>query len=176
MVAPGPGRVAPEVSTEEEVMQDPDAGERKILYVDMDNVLVNFQSGIDRLNPVVQRQYDGHLDDAPGIFALMDPVEGAVEAFHQLAARFDTYILSTAPWGNPTAWSDKVTWVQQHLGDTAYKRLILTHHKDLNRGHYLIDDRMKNGADGFDGEHIHYGSDRFRNWPAVVEYLMPQGE
>jgi hypothetical protein len=31
-------------------------------------------------------------------------------------------------------------------GDVAYKRLILTHHKDLNRGDFLIDDRDRSGT------------------------------
>jgi len=154
-------------------MENTDATKKKILYVDMDNVLVDFKSGIDRLDPTVRAAYDGHLDDAPGIFALMDPMPGAVEGFHRLAAHFDTYILSTAPWKNPSAWSDKVRWVKQHLEDAAYKRLILTHHKDLNRGDYLIDDRTKNGADRFEGEHIHYGTEPFPDWAAVVAYLMP---
>lgn len=52
-----------------------------------------------------------------------------------------------------------------------YKRLILTHHKDLNRGDFLIDDRTRHGADRFAGEHIHLGSDRFPDWPSVMEYL-----
>ncbi len=147
--------------------------ERQILYVDMDNVLVDFPSGIARLDPAVRAAYEGHLDDAPGIFALMDPVPGAVEAYRRLSARYDTYILSTAPWNNPSAWADKVVWVQRHLGEVAHKRLILTHHKELARGHYLVDDRTKNGAAEFRGEHIHFGSERFPDWAAVLAYLLP---
>ena len=119
----------------------------EILYVDMDNVLVNFKSGIDRLSEEDQRKYNGEYDEVPGIFSLMDPVPGAIEAFEFLARHYDTYILSTAPWNNPSAWSDKVLWVQKYLGEVAYKRLILSYHKNLNDGHYLIDDRTKNGAD-----------------------------
>ena len=142
-----------------------------IVYVDMDNVLVDFRSGIERLDAHVVEQYEGRLDDVPGIFALMDPVPDAIESFHYLAGLYDTYILSTAPWANPTAWSDKLLWVQRHLGDAAYKRLILTHHKHLNDGDYLIDDRTKNGADRFRGEHIHFGSSAFPDWNAVTRYL-----
>lgn len=46
---------------------------KKTLYIDMDNVIVDFQSGIDKLTEEVQKKYEGHLDDVPGIFALMDP-------------------------------------------------------------------------------------------------------
>lgn len=144
---------------------------KKILYVDMDNVLVDFQSGIARLTDAVIHDYAGRLDEVPGIFALMSPMPGALAAFNELAALFDTYILSTAPWENPSAWTDKLLWVKQHLGTTAYKRLILTHHKHLNDGHFLIDDRTKNGVDRFAGEHIHFGTERFPDWNAVLDYL-----
>ena len=143
----------------------------KILYIDMDNVLVDFQSGIDRLDSAVVERFKGELDEAPGIFALMDPLTGAIEAYNTLAERFDTYILSTAPWQNPSAWSDKLLWVQTHLGDCAYKRLILTHHKNLNKGDYLVDDRTKNDVSECTGEHIHFGTAKFPDWNAVVSYL-----
>ena len=69
---------------------------------------------------------------------------------------FDTYILSTSPWNNDSAPTDKLRWVKKYLGNVAYKRLILSHHKNLNIGDYLIDDRTKNGADRFRGEHLHF--------------------
>lgn len=144
----------------------------KLLYVDMDNVLVDFPSGVARLRPELVREYDGRLDEVPGIFALMDPLPGALEGFASLARSFDTYVLSTAPWENPSAWSDKLLWVKRHLGPIAYKRLILSHHKDLNAGEFLIDDRTRNGAERFRGEHIHFRTERFPDWPTVVEYLL----
>jgi 5'(3')-deoxyribonucleotidase len=115
----------------------------KILYCDMDNVLVDFESGIARLSPEMRAAYQGRYDEVPGIFALMEPMTGAVAAFNALARVYDVYILSTAPWNNPTAWADKLEWVKKHLGDAAYKRLILSHHKNLCAGDYLIDDRTK---------------------------------
>ncbi len=144
---------------------------KKVLYVDMDNVLVDFRSALPRISKEAAELHAGHLDDVPGIFSLMDPMPGAVESFNELADRFDTYILSTAPWENPSAWSDKLAWVKLHLGKTAYKRLIISHHKNLNKGHFLIDDRTGNGADGFEGEHILFGSTSFPDWDAVIEYL-----
>jgi 5'-nucleotidase len=145
---------------------------KKILYFDMDNVLVNFQSGIDRLETVDLINYEGKLDEVPGIFGLMDPVDGAIEAYHKLNEVYDCYILSTAPWNNPSAWIDKLHWVQKHLGEVAHKRLILTHNKNLNKGDYLIDDRTKNGAGEFEGEHIHFLTERFPDWNSVLNYLL----
>ena len=138
----------------------------------MDNVLVDFPTGIARIADKQRNEFEGRLDEVPGIFGLMDPMDGAVHAFNKLADGFDTYILSTAPWENHTAWSDKLIWVKKHLGKKAYKRLILSHHKNLNSGDYLIDDRLKNGADKFPGEHIHFGTVRFPNWETVCKYLL----
>lgn len=145
---------------------------QKILYVDMDNVLVDFPSAFPRVAPELLQQYADAKDEIPGIFELMDPLPGAIEAYHRLAGRYDTYILSTAPWKNPGAWRHKVEWVQRHLPEVAHKRLILSHHKHLNRGHYLVDDREANGADRFEGELIRFGSARFPDWAAVAEYLL----
>lgn len=101
----------------------------------------------------------------------MAPMPKAVEAFKELSDLFDTYILSTAPWENPSAWSDKLLWVKNYIGEKAHKRLILSHHKNLNDGAYLVDDRTENGADAFAGEHIHFGTSKFPDWDAVLEYL-----
>ena len=73
---------------------------------------------------------------------------------------------------NSSAWSDKNEWVRKHLGEVAHKRLILSHHKNLNMGDYLIDDRTANGADRFQGEHIHFGIEKFPNWEVVCNYLL----
>ncbi len=145
---------------------------KKILYIDMDNVLVDFQSGIDQLPQEIQNEYEGRLDEVDGIFGLMGPIPGAIEAYIQLAEHFDTYVLSTSPWENPSALQDKLLWVKKHLGDVARKRLILTHHKNLNRGDFLVDDRTANGASEFQGEHIHFDTDKFPDWAAVNEYLL----
>ena len=150
---------------------------KKIVYVDLDNTLVDFESGIKKCSPEVLAQYadDGngkqHYDDIPGLFALMDEMDGAKESFQYLTEHFDTYILSTAPWNNPTAWSDKLLWVKSHLGAPAYKRLILSHHKDLLRGDYLIDDSIKNGVAEFRGKHIQIGTAPFDDWTAVINYF-----
>lgn len=140
----------------------------------MDGVLADFESGLKRVDEQTKKQYEGHVDEIPGLFALMEPVKGAIEAVKTLAEHYDVFILSTAPWKNPSAWSDKVEWVNKYLGDVFYKRIILTHRKDLCMGDYLIDDRAKNGASEFCGEWIHFGSERFPDWASVLAYLVPK--
>lgn len=149
---------------------------KKIVYVDMDNVLVDFKTGIDRLDDKTIKNYSDRLDEVPGIFSKMDPMPNAIESIHKLADHFDLYILSTAPWLNPSAWIDKVNWIQEHFGKDQkslfYKRLIISHNKNLNLGDYLIDDRPNNGAKDFQGEWIHFGSETFPDWDSVIKYLM----
>ena len=145
---------------------------KKILYVDMDGVLVNFQTGINKLSEEEKIKYKDQEKNVPHIFSKMEPIDGAIEAYIILAEKFDTYILSTAPWNNETALGDKVAWAKKYLGDTIYKRLILSHNKHLNEGHFLIDDRPdKNGAGSFKGELIHFRSQMYPNWKAVLDYL-----
>ena len=74
-------------------------------------------------------------------------------------------------WNNPSAWSDKLNWVKQHLGKRFEKRLILCHHKDLLRGDFLVDDWDKHGTSDFQGKWIQFGSQEFPDWAAVEEYL-----
>ena len=144
----------------------------KILYVDMDNVLVDFASGLQKVPENIQVEYQGRLDEIPGIFSLMKPLSGAIFSFDRLSRKYDTYILSTAPWENTSTCIDKHLWVRKYLGETAYKRLILTHHKNLNFGDFLNDDRTANGADQFRGQHILFGSNEFPNWQSVCNYLL----
>jgi 5'(3')-deoxyribonucleotidase len=137
-------------------------------------VLVDFQSGLAQQDEKRLREYEGREDEIPGIFGVMKPIDGAIEAVHRLSKHYDCYILSTAPWRNPSAWSDKVAWVTKYLDDIFHKRIIITHCKHLCKGDYLIDDRSKHGVTEFEGEWIHFGSEKFPNWDAVLEYLLPK--
>ena len=146
----------------------------KKLFFDMDGVLVDFQSSLAQQDEKTLREYEGREDEIPGIFGVMKPIDGAIEAVHRLSKHYDCYILSTAPWRNPSAWSDKVVWVTKYLDDIFHKRIVITHCKHLCKGDYLIDDRSKHGVTEFEGEWIHFGSEKFPNWDAVLEYLLPQ--
>ena len=140
----------------------------------MDNVLVDFQSGLNQVSEETKKEYADRLDEIPGLFGLMEPMPGAIEAVHELQKHYDLYILSTAPWKNPSAWSDKVAWVTKYLDDVFHKRLIISHRKDLCQGDYLIDDRGKNGTSAFAGEWIKFGSGQFPKWESVLRYLLSE--
>jgi len=134
----------------------------KTLYIDMDGVLVDLQSNLDK-----QGWHQNVFKDPPAI-------TGAIEAFTKLCEsdKYDVYILSTAPWNIPNSWTQKRLWVSKYLGKNAYKRLILCNHKNLLRGDYLIDDRTANGAGEFDGELIQFATDKHPDWQTVIKYLL----
>ena len=135
---------------------------KKIIYVDMDGVLVDY------------KHHDDGKEHKKGAFLEMKPVKDAIESFNSLSENplYDVYILSTAPWDNTSSWEEKRLWVEKYIGKNAYKRLILSHNKHLNAGDYLIDDRLKNGSEKFTGKLLHFGKgNEFKNWKTVMAYL-----
>lgn len=149
---------------------------KKIIYIDMDGVLVDFESAFSQLTKDDYANYVGQYDNVPGIFALMEPMPGAIEAVEKLQRKYDLYILSSSPWENPTALGDKLAWVKKYFGDEKdslfYKKVIFSSAKHLSRGDILIDDRTANGAGDFEGEHILFGSREFPDWEAVLDRLL----
>lgn len=153
--------------------------EKELLFVDMDGVLVDFYKGVKCFYPDFelyqkdrQREITAELSCRDGFFTGLEPITGAIDAFHQLADIFDVYILSTPDWFGVNSWTEKRIWVEEHLGERAFKRLILSHNKGLFTGRALIDDRLRNGVDRFRGEHIHFGTEKFPDWEAVLKHLM----
>lgn len=143
---------------------------KRILYIDMDGVVADFDAHVHFLG---ERDPNKAECRAPeGFFLNLPLVEGALEALPILSEKYDMYFLSTPQWSNPNSWKEKREWVEKHYGELMHKRLILTHNKSLLKGDYLIDDRIANGVDGFEGEHIHFGTERFPNWDSIVSYLM----
>lgn len=153
---------------------------KKIVYIDMDNVIVDFQSGIDKLDQPIKDIFEGKYDEVSHIFSMMEPMEGAVEAIKELSKKYDLYVLSTSPWNNDTALQDKFDWIKRYFGyfdyNVFYKKVIFSHHKNLLIGDYLIDDRTNNGASEFKGEHIHFGTEKFQNWNTVLDYLLKMSD
>lgn len=175
------------------VLVEPD----RIIYFDMDDVIVDFRSGIDAIKDQHPdkdpESHKANWDEVPGIFAEMKDYEGSIEAVRKLAEFNEVYILSTAPWNNPSAWADKLEWVRKYFGEEQfnedgsinwlYKRLIISHNKHLNQGEYLIDDRVANGAGNFKGIHVHFGPENSKadrkgdhpDWAAVLDYFKKEG-
>lgn len=134
---------------------------KKIVLVDMDGVLVELGKGLFSENK-----------NKKGFFLNNKPIKGAVKAFNELCKNYDCYIVSTPVWSNPYCWMEKRQWAEKYIGHEANKRLILTHHKNLIKGDFIIDDTKNHGVDKFEGKHIHFGSDKFPNWNSILDFLL----
>ena len=100
---------------------------KPIILIDMDGVICDFDKRAKELE--IQGVKGHSLFRHPDAYRDLEPIEGAIEAWHLLQDKYETYILSTPPWSNPDAWSEKRIWVETHLGKSANKKLILCHHK-----------------------------------------------
>lgn len=134
---------------------------KKIVLIDMDGVLA--ENDVENFK---LRKYE------KGFFKNKKPLSGAVNAFKELSNKYECHIVSTPVWGNPDCWKEKREWVEFYLGKEVHKRLTLTHNKQLVKGDIIIDDTINYGVDKFNGEHIHFGQEKFPNWESVLAYLL----
>lgn len=159
---------------------------QKILYLDMDGVVADFDHAIKQLCPELETS--DHFPDYESRSAKVDEIvaqnldlfhhlplyPGAHSAVHRLFDLYEVYFLSTPMWNIPESFSGKRIWLEKHFGGKAHKRLILTHRKDLNIGHFLVDDRIRNGTGEFTGQHIHFGTEDYPDWETTLAYLESQ--
>jgi 5'(3')-deoxyribonucleotidase len=157
---------------------------KKIIYIDMDGVLVDLSKEFDRFftnNPHLKERYKKNPDHIQGIFRNAPAIEGAIEAVKKLAecGKYELFIATAAPWGNPMSASDKRFWIEDHFGNLFHKKMFVTHRKDLLMGDYLIDDRLKNGAEDFKGELLRFGWayetetwNEYPTWESILNKLL----
>lgn len=156
--------------------------EKPILYIDMDGVVADFDHEIKKVHPTCFELEDGDergkiIDEIceadVHIFNRLRPMDGAIEAVKLLNEYYNILFLSTPMWNVPESFTDKRHWIERHFGEIGKKKLVLSHNKHLHIGDFLIDDRLKNGAEKFPGMHIHFGQAKFPNWQSVLDYLLP---
>ena len=146
---------------------------KPILYIDLDGVVADFELAMHTHPLRDVAPYDLHPDTIPGIFRDLKPIQDAISSVNKIlqSNQYEVYFLSTSPWNNPSAWTDKRLWLEDHFGEKINRRLILTHRKDLIKGDFLIDDRPNNGAKDFEGTLIQFSSELFPNWISVLDFL-----
>jgi 5'(3')-deoxyribonucleotidase len=147
---------------------------KKIVYIDMDGVLCNFEKKKYTVSNYLIKKY-GAVERIPGFFTDLEPIPDALESVSKLDKYFDLHILSTASWINPSSLMEKMIWVKKYFGieqsSPFYHKVIFSHEKYLLLGDYLIDDRTVRNATDFKGKFVHFGTEGFPNWKSVVEFL-----
>lgn len=143
-----------------------------IVYVDMDHVLCNYAAGFVRHQAKYPKR--AFPQSKPGLYESLDPMPGAIDAYRWLNehSKLAVYILTAPSIKNPHCYAEKRIWVEKHLGMAVVENLIISPHKHLNKGDYLIDDMPSGkGQDHFEGRLILFGSDEFPNWLSVTNHF-----
>lgn len=161
----------------------------RTILVDQDDVLANYSK---RLIEIVAQEYPGEpkvsedelrffeteLHYSPenrkaidriaireGFFENLEPIEGAVEALHDLlACGFDVRICTSPKKYFKYCVPEKFAWIEKHLGREFAMRIVLTRDKTLVRGSILIDDKPEiTGVAVPEWEHVIYDRPCNRN-------------
>ena len=137
----------------------------------MDGVLADFitpfQKEIEKnpKQPYPHSQY--------GFFMNLEPIKDSIEYFKKLEEHFDMWILTRPSVQNPLCYTEKALWVKEKLGIDIQYKTIMCCDKSLLKGDFLIDDTLEYGQTEFEGELIHFGSEKFPDWKTVFNYLIP---
>lgn len=140
---------------------------KKILFLDMDGVLADFDGSIVN-----------HIEDppemfVPGFFRNLAVMPGAKEAVTRIMAdeRFDVYIGSKVTSKATNCATEKMEWIAEHF-PSLLKRMMLVCDKRLLRGDILIDDDLERWGHVFNGKFIHFDrKNSAESWKWVIEYL-----
>jgi 5'(3')-deoxyribonucleotidase len=147
---------------------------KKIIYVDMDDVLADFYRDA--------RDFHGKVEEHrmwnDNFFLNLKPTPGAQGAMFDLEKMgFDVYIASQPLAESPNSYTEKAKWVQLHFPQF-YKKLVLTQNKGLLLGDYLIDDNAKKWKESFErngGKFIHFPYGGYNQNPTRVVPPNPEG-
>lgn len=139
----------------------------KIVYIDMDDTICKYTEALELAKKKNPNQT--YPQSQWGFFIGLQPIDGAIDAINRLKEKYDVWILTRPSSKNLNCYSEKAYWVANNLGEKMVDKLIISPDKSLSIGDYLIDDNIWSG---FKGEQLLFGSDKFKNWDLVLEYLM----
>jgi 5'-nucleotidase len=171
---------------------------KKIIAVDMDNVLVDIES---QMIDWYERDYGYRIDKSlmlgvpeseafpnkeavrqfcytPGFFRTAPIMPGALDAIKTLMHNYEIYVVSAA-MEFPQSLFEKTEWLKEHFPFISWKNIVLCGDKSIIATHYLIDDHCKN-LDYFKGKPIlftashnvhHKHHFRVNDWNEVLHFF-----
>lgn len=164
-------------------------GKKKVILVDMDGVLADFESGFlqkytekfptreyisleNRSTFYVTDNYGIRLRrdvesvyNTPLFFQNLPPIAGGREALEAMTALgYDVLICTTPLHKYDNCVVEKYNWVKVNLGEEWTRKIVMTHDKTLVYGDYLIDDKpFPVGLQLPSWEHVLYDAPYNRN-------------
>ena len=143
---------------------------KKLVYIDMDGVLVDFKTPY--LEAISKNPGQLYPHSQYGFFMNLKTIKDAIKSFRKLEEKYDVWILTRPSVENPLCYTEKAIWVRDNLGMDIQRKTVMCCDKSLLKGDYLIDDTTEYGQTEFEGEFIHFDTERFPDWETVVDYLM----
>ena len=147
---------------------------KKIIYIDLDDTICDYTK---------QKQLDLLLDinisypqSVKGFFSSLEPIDYAIPCIDQLeeSGVYEVWFATAPSFKNIHCYSEKAEWIVENLGEEWLERLIIIPDKSKLKGDYLVDDYTEGRAKQnlFEGELIHFGSEKFQSWIDVTTYLL----
>lgn len=143
----------------------------KVIYIDMDDTLCDFSGAFKKA--IASNPTTAYPQSQLDFFRNLEPLPKAIETVNKLigSPNYDVYILTAPSIKNPLCYMEKRIWVEQHFSLDFVNKLIISPNKALFKGDYLIDDTTTKGQLEFEGEFIHFGSEKFPDWDVVGAYF-----
>lgn len=141
---------------------------KKILFLDMDGVLADFEAGVGRW-PFEQDPPEMFVKE---FFRKLPVKPGALQAVDAILKldHIDTYIGSKPTTKNLDCATEKMQWIEEHF-PALLRKMNLVCDKGLLNGHYLVDDDLQ-WKGRFPGLFLHF--DKFEpelSWHRIVTFL-----
>lgn len=142
---------------------------KKILYLDMDGVLADFDKGVGRHN----FKKDPPEMFVKGFFRKLELMPGAKNAVNTLLKykKLDIYILTKPTTKNLNCATEKFQWIEEHFPQLL-KKIFIACDKGHFRGNFLIDDDAEAWEDKFKGTFLHF--DKYNSeecWAKMLKRL-----
>lgn len=147
---------------------------KKIVYVDMDDTIADYRKSM--LENPYKLEYP---QSVVGFYLGLEPIPMAIESVKYIDSLpgYDIWFLTAPSVINAHSYTEKRLWIEKYFGHDKCHQLILSPHKGLLLGHYLIDDiTFGKGQESFTGKLIHYGSEDFSNWADIIKYFENSGD
>lgn len=133
------------ISKEDKLPREYADDTKKIVYLDMDGVLADFDGACTSGYTFFENKPVEML--VAGFYRNLKVMPGAREAVTKLLAddRYDVWIGTKPSTNNLYCATEKMLWIQEHFPELIRKTMIVCD-KGLLRGDYLIDDDVKWGG------------------------------